>query len=67
MNITQKQELRCQYAGLAMHAIIANCTLMDSVIRISDQELMKFEETMAITAVKFADSLIAELDREEKP
>lgn len=49
-----------------MQAIIANCMLMDSVKRISDQELVHFEEAMAVTAVKFANALIDELEKGDK-
>ena len=67
MNITQKQEFRYQYAGMALQAIITNSEFMDSVKRISDEVQMDFKEAAASVAVEFADALIAELDRKDKP
>ena len=67
MNINQKQEFRYQYAGMALQAIITNSEFMDSVKRISDEAQMDFKEAAASVAVEFADALIAELDRKDKP
>ena len=63
MNISQKEEFRYQYAGMALQAILTNKNLTSY----TDSRSEYFRRDAVTLAVKFADALIAELDREDKP
>lgn len=66
MNITQKEEFRYQFAGMAMQAIITNSKLVYSVKNVSGIAHMDFKDAMASIAVEFADALINELEKGNK-
>lgn len=81
MNITQQQELRYQFAGMAMQALIKIAAKMDTTEKtdyLDEQndllssllfQMQQYspEIAVAIIAREFADALIAELDRKGKP
>lgn len=72
MNINQKQEFRYQYAGMALQAMITaawsnketQSLIFESAKRHGFSSLRDY---LADEAVGFADALIAELDRKDKP
>lgn len=80
MNITQKEEFRYQYAGMAMQAIIQIASRMDFTEEIALSEIpndliqslrfqmeeMSWERAVALEARLVADALIAELEKEKK-
>lgn len=60
----QLEQLRQQYAGMAMQAIISNPKYYKECERLSDEENSGFSDTAAVVAYEakcFADRLIAEL------
>ena len=80
MNITQKEEFRYQYAGMAMQAIIQIASRMDFTEEIALSEIpndliqslrfqmeeMSWERAVALEASLVADALIAELEKGKK-
>ena len=72
MNISQQDEFRYQYAGMAMQAMITaawsnketQSLIFESAKRHGFSSLRDY---LADEAVGFADALIAELDRIDKP
>lgn len=80
MNITQKEEFRYQYAGMAMQAIIQIASRIDFTEEIGLSEMpndliqslrfqmeeMSWERAVALEARLVADALIDELEKEKK-
>lgn len=67
MNISQKDEFRYHFAGMAMQGILANSEMMESVQRVSISAQMDWKDALASVSVEFADALIKELDSRDKP
>jgi hypothetical protein len=72
MNISQQDEFRYKYAGMAMQAMItavwSNEKVQDNVIQAAKRRgFSSLMDYLADEAVGFADALIAELDRIDKP
>lgn len=81
MNITQQQELRYQFAGMAMQALIQIASNMDlnEEIDLVDEpndlisslrfqlKRLSWERAVALEARLVADALIKELDSKDKP
>lgn len=72
MNITQKQEFRYQYAGMALQAMItavwSNKEMQDVIFDAAKSHgFSSLRNYLTAEAVVFADALIAELDSEDKP
>ena len=71
MNISQKEEFRYQFAGMAMQAIIQASTTplikRDIDILFEHNPCMSIGKNIAILSLLYADALIAELDRKDKP
>ena len=65
MNILQKEELRYQFAGMAMQAILIGTSIdggLAIVMATNDGR-----KGTAVSARAFADALIEELDRRDEP
>lgn len=72
MNITQKQEYRYQFAGMAMQAMInaiwSNPTTQDEVTATAKRKGYScLRDWVADEAADYADTLIKELDSKDKP
>lgn len=70
MNKDKKEEYRCYYAGNAMHSIVnaiwANSKTQDEVIESAKRLGFKsVYDFVAAESVKYADSLINELEQEK--
>lgn len=66
MNITQQQEFRYQFAGMAMQALLepGNAQFLRDMAFDNNKQ---FAKMLAENAVFYADVLIKELDSRDKP
>lgn len=63
MNITQKEEFRYQYAGMAMQAHISNKAFMKNLEIEFEKRKNDIPKAVAAYAVDYADALIDELEK----
>lgn len=69
MNISQKEEFRYWFAGMALQALLSNSEVLESLVLIAKrtgEESFQKPEAIAVLAKSYADALIDLLDKKEE-